>query len=663
MPRVEGPSLLGRLFALPRVYNRVVQVGVDTVLLIFSFVAAMVLRLETLTFVTDLRLWAVMALVLPVTILAFIGFGFYRAIIRYMTHRAFLSISKGILVSAVSLLFASMLIGVSIPASMPLLYFLLAFGTVGGVRFMARALFHRNQSRTKVRVIIYGAGQTGRQVSHSLFQGPDYVPVAFIDDAPELESAQVSGLKVFPPSKLKSLIDDYSVKVVLLAIPSATRARRAEILRSLDHLPVHVQTVPSFEDHINGRSPPDAIRQIAIDDLLGRDPVPPDPVLLQRNIAGKSVLVTGAGGSVGAELCITLLRQAPSELVLVESSEIALFNVMDRLKAVQALRETSVSVRAVLANVQDQARMTRVIRQYKVETLFHAAAYKHVPLVEDNPTEGLRNNVFGTLATARAAIDGGVRHFTLISTDKAVRPSSIMGASKRLAEMVCLALAEALGPTHFSVVRFGNVLGSSGSVIPMFKAQIANGGPVEVTHPQMTRFFMTMAEAAELVIQAGALGDSRAEVFLLDMGEPVRILDLAKQMIRLSGLTPVVLGDVGAGAQALGKDELGIVFSGRRRGEKLIEELLIDPNASPTSHTRIFAAAESGHDWAVLSRILDQIDTACKAGDTQALIRCLAETGIGYGPDKSGTGAVITRLNWRAARQDKVPEALRTAGE
>lgn len=624
----------GRLFALPRVYKRALQVGVDATLLVSSFALAMALRLESLQFLADWRIWAMLPILVPFTILAFVSLGFYRAVIRYMTARAVMSILKGIAASTLALLFSAWQFGAEIPVSVPVLYFLLAFGTVGGIRFLARAMFYRNLSRAKARVFIYGAGQSGRRLAHALFQGPDYAPVAFVDDAPELQGAQIAGLKVFAPSQLSELIHDYSVKVLLLAISSASAARRAELLAELEPLPVHVQIARSFAEEIDPQSVQDGIRSIAIEDLLGRDPVPADPELLQRNLTGQVVLVTGAGGSVGGELCASILRQTPKKLVLVELSELALYEIAERLGQMQARLKSDIPVVPVLANATDQRRMERVMRTHSVATVFHAAAYKHVPLVEENIASGVYNNVFGTLATLRAAVKTGVQSFTLVSTDKAVRPTSIMGASKRLAELTCQALAEDAPGIHVAIVRFGNVMGSSGSVIPLFKRQIERGGPVRVTHPGATRYFMTTVEAADLVIQAGAMAGRSGDLFVLEMGEPVNILELARRMIRLCGLTPKVAGFQAKGGvkdgQANRNDEIAVVFSGLRPGEKLTEELTLNLDTKTTAHPRIFTTRESGPNWALLEPRLDAIRQACDEDDISALCKLLHHPAIGY---------------------------------
>jgi FlaA1/EpsC-like NDP-sugar epimerase len=416
----------------------------------------------------------------------------------------------------------------------PFIYAMLALLTIGGVRFALRAVYLKGQLRHKDRVLVYGAGAAGRQLVVSLRLGNEHEPIAFVDDAPHLHDAFIQGLKVYAPGKVPRLIGDYGVDKVLLAIPSATRARRREILEALEPLAVPVQSIPGMADMVSGKAQVAEVRDVAVEDLLGRDPIPPSESLMGANITGKVVMVTGAGGSIGSELCRQILLQAPRQLLLLESSEFSLYRIEQELTQEAKRQGLSVPVKALLGSVQHRRRLEEAMFRFGVQTVYHAAAYKHVPMVEHNVVEGLRNNVMGTLSSAEAAIASGVESFVLVSTDKAVRPTNVMGASKRLAELVCQALGDHQAGTRFSMVRFGNVLGSSGSVVPLFRRQIAQGGPITVTHRDITRYFMTIPEAAQLVIQAGAMARG-GDVFVLDMGEPVKIAELAAHMVRLSG--------------------------------------------------------------------------------------------------------------------------------
>jgi len=626
---------LQTLFDLSRTQKRILQVATDTLLLSGSFAAAMLLRTESLEFVSDYKVWAALVAALPVTLILFVKLGFYRAIIRYMGLKALITIVNGVVASALVLSVMTIWLDLPVPAAVPALYAVLAMCTVGGVRFGLRAIYQRTHRRDKTRVIIYGAGQSGRQTVHSLGQGMEHSPAAFVDDNPDLWGSQISGLRVFPPSELDRLIRDEGAKVLLLAMPSVSRGVRADILKRLEKLPIRVQTIPGMAELVTGKHRVSELTEVSVEDLLGRDPVPPVPELMAANIAGKSVLVTGAGGSIGSELCRQILRQVPRVLVLFDQSEYALFEIGEELEAARKAEGLNVRIVQVLGSVRDWARIEKLMRAHAVQTIYHAAAYKHVPMVEDNPVEGLANNLFGTLACAQAAIAAGVESFTLVSTDKAVRPTNVMGASKRLAELVCQAQPTGPGHTRFSMVRFGNVLGSSGSVIPVFRRQIAMGGPVTVTHKDISRYFMTITEAAQLVIQASALAEG-GDVFLLDMGEPVRIAELAERMIRLSGGVPVIEGDPAARKLSDGADAVPIVFTKPRRGEKLFEELFIGTVSEPTTHPRILTARETALDWSRLAPILDALRMACASDDEPTLRRLLAEAPIGFAPRRAG---------------------------
>ena len=626
------------LFNMPRTQKRLLQVATDFVLLALSFAVAMMLRTESLYGLGDPQVWAAFVAALPFTFILFVKLGFYRAVIRYMSLRALVAILNGVLASALTLSAMSLWLELPIPGTVPVIYAFLAMATVGGIRFALRSIFQRMRSRDKTRVIVYGAGQSGRQTVHSLWQGPEYAPIAFVDDNPELWNSQIAGLRVFAPSEIERLIRLEGAGVLLLAMPSLSRAVRAEILRRLEHLPIRVQTIPGMAELVTGKHRVSEITEVSVEDLLGRDPVPPDPELMAANLTGKSVMVTGAGGSIGSELCRQILRQRPRRLVLLDLSEYALFEIAQELEKTRKAEGLDVHIHPVLGNVGNRTRIEALLRKHAVQTIYHAAAYKHVPMVEENPVEGLGNNLFGTLSCAEAAVAAGVESFTLVSTDKAVRPTSVMGASKRLSELVCQAQPRGPGQTRFSMVRFGNVLGSSGSVIPVFRRQIAEGGPVTVTHRDITRYFMTITEASQLVIQASALAQG-GDVFLLDMGEPVRIAELAERMIRLSGGMPVVEGDPAARRLAQNPDAVPIVFTRPRRGEKLFEELFVSDSREATRHPRIMTAMETALDRSRLEPLLNALREACAANDEARLRAVLLECPIGYAPRRAGIPA------------------------
>lgn len=634
------PPVLSKLFGLSRTTKRVMEVVVDTMLIITSFLGAMWLRLDSVDFLGQPGVWLALPIVVPVSIALFAWLGFYRAIIRHLGLKTTQAIVVGVVASSGVLGVTALLFDLPIPGSVPFLYAMLALLTVGGIRFGLRYCYLRQQQQHKRRVLIYGAGAAGRQLAMSLRHGRDYEPVAFLDFAPRLQGSHVQGLKVYPPEECGRLIKAYGVEMLLLAIPGATRARRQEIVESIETLKIPVQTVPDMADVVSGKAKVTELRDVAIEDLLGRDPIPPDPSLMGADITGKVVMVTGAGGSIGGELSRQILRQHPRQLLLVDVSEYSLYRIEQDIAQLMQVEGRQVPCLPILASVRDGGRLEALMRMFGVDTIYHAAAYKHVPLVEQNMAEGIRNNIFGTLAMAKAATSAGVGKVVLISTDKAVRPTNMMGATKRMAELVCQALASQQSATCFAMVRFGNVLGSSGSVVPLFRQQIERGGPITVTHPEITRYFMTIPEAAQLVIQAGAMSRG-GDVFVLDMGQPIKIVELAHRMIRLSGLQPYYLDAVASdNAGVLGtpsacagsKGDIAIAFTGLRPGEKLFEELLIAEAAEYTAHPRIMTANETMLEWDALQPALQALDRACQRQDMDRVREILFSVPVGYAP-------------------------------
>lgn len=649
---------LNYLIGLSRSRKRAVLMLVDAALMAVSFGLAMALRLDGFSHALSPWSWLAFALALPCTLLLFRLMGLYRAVVRHVAGRTVQVLAFGLAVSALLLLLAAKSFGLFLPRSVPAIYWLLGMGLLGGARFGLRALYRQRLARLKARVIIYGAGSAGRQLFATLEHGGDYSPVAFVDDATELQGRDIGGLRVHSPARLPSLVAEHGVECVLLAIPSATRRQRRDILERLEPLGLRVQTVPGLSDIVLGRAELSEIREVAIEDLLGRDLVPPRQDLLDANIRGKTVMVTGAGGSIGSELCRQILSQRPARLVLLDLSEFGLYSIDEELRGLAEAQAPETAIVPLLGSVLDRPRLEGALRQFAVETIFHAAAYKHVPLVERNPVEGVRNNVFGTLALAEAARTVGVKAFVLVSTDKAVRPTNIMGASKRIAELICQALSGRPGETVFSIVRFGNVVGSSGSVIPLFRKQIEAGGPVTVTHPDITRYFMAISEAAQLVIQAGAMARG-GDVFILDMGEPVRIVDLATRMVRLSGLRPVVVRAGDAPGRRI-KGDIEIRFTQLRPGEKLHEELLVGDDAGGTDHPRIMTATESSLLWSVLEELLGRLWAACERHELPTIRHLLDEIPTGYQP----SGAIADPCSEGLARrpvQDTPAQSSATA--
>ncbi|MGM9428207.1 polysaccharide biosynthesis protein [Hydrogenophaga sp. MI9] len=632
------------ILAMPRPAKRVVVLSVDAALCVLTVWLAYYLRLGEWVKLSGDSFWQPMSAVGVSLVLAlpiFIVNGFYRAIFRYSGMAALMTVLKACAVYA--LLFATVFTAFGIdgvPRTVGLIQPLLLLFTVGASRMLARFWLgglYRNQLRLIAlpRVLIYGAGNAGRQLAAAMANSHEMRVVGFMDDDDRLHGHVLNGLSIYSPADLPGLVSSLQVSTVLLAIPSLSRHRRNELIAQMQRAHVQVRTLPAVSELAQGVVSTSDLRELDIDDLLGREAVSPNHILLGKNITDKVVLVTGAGGSIGSELCRQILAVGPSTLVLVEQSEFALYEIQQELQ--ERLESESVLIVPVLASVRDGQRLREVMADWKPDTVYHAAAYKHVPLVEHNPIEGIRNNTLGTLTAAQIAAEFGVADFVLISTDKAVRPTNIMGASKRLAEMTLQALADASPRTRFSMVRFGNVLGSSGSVVPKFRRQIRDGGPITLTHPDMTRYFMTIPEAAQLVIQAGAMAKG-GDVFVLDMGDPVKILDLATRMIELSGLC--VKDEINPDG------DIAIEITGLRPGEKLFEELLIGNNPRPTSHPRIMKAHEEFLAWPVLQDKLTQLEAVLDRRDVDGTKLLLVELVSGYAPQDQNFDAPDSRLRY-----------------
>ncbi|MGM4914792.1 polysaccharide biosynthesis protein [Rhizobium sp. 768_B6_N1_8] len=622
-------ALVGPLLAMPRPAKRILALIVDSSLCVLTIWLAYCFRLNEWTVLTGVQ-WLAVLVSLCLALPIFIVMGMYRAIFRYAGIAAFLAVLKAIAIYGIA--FATIFTALSVPGiprTVGILQPLLLLIAIGlsrlGIRYWLGDTYQRILHQgVMAKVLIYGAGSSGRQLAAALTNSAELNAVGYLDDDPKLKGGIMGGLPIYDPSDLTELVQTLNVHNVLLALPSVTRQRRNEILEQIRKARVNVRTLPDLTALAQGRIAVSDIRELEIEDLLGREAVAPRQELLDKATLGKVVMVTGAGGSIGSELCRQILRCGPTQLILVDQNEYALYAIHGELLKLSELYEQKVQIVPILCSVRDRDRMEHIIMSWRPQTLYHAAAYKHVPLVEQNAVEGIKNNVMGTLITAQAAEKYGVSNFVLISTDKAVRPTNVMGASKRLAEMVLQALsAEKLTGTHtnFSMVRFGNVLGSSGSVVPLFRQQIRDGGPVTLTHPDITRYFMTISEASQLVIQAGAMADG-GDVLLLDMGEPVRIADLARRMIDLSGLS------VRSDDNPEGDIELSV--TGLRPGEKLYEELLIGDNPETTQHPRIMKAREDFLFWPELSKRLKVLDAALDRNDIPTARLMLAELVSGY---------------------------------
>jgi FlaA1/EpsC-like NDP-sugar epimerase len=640
-----------RLAHLPRSQKRLLMLGADVVGLPLTMWAAVTLRFGTIFHEVSGTEW-VYAIALLTSIPVFVRLGLYRAVIRFLGPKAIFAVFSGVTFS-VALLTAILLVWPhrAVPVSVLPIYWAFALLFVGGSRFLVRGLLNFRWSNGMQRVVIYGAGGAGVQLATGLARAGRYHPVAFLDDNLSLQGSTINGLEVFPARELVNLVRDEGVAAVFLALPSQTRRRRQEILKTIEPLNLLVQTVPDYADILAGHARVEDVRDVDAGDLLGRDPVPPNARLLDACIHNKVVMVTGAGGSIGSELCRQIIHLRPAQLLLFEMSELALYNVDRELRILIASEGLTVDVVPLLGDAHHKHRVREILQTYGVQTIYHAAAYKHVPIVEHNVIEGIYNNLFSTWNAAEAALESRVETFVLISTDKAVNPTNVMGATKRFAEIVLQGLQSRSAHTRFCMVRFGNVLESSGSVVPLFREQIRKGGPVTVTHKDVIRYFMTIPEAAQLVLQAGSMGQG-GDVFVLDMGKPVRIADLAKRMISLMGLT--VRDDESPDG------DVEIVYTGLRPAEKLFEELLIGNNVTGTEHPMIMRAMEHSLPWSQVQQMLDELSGALTRFDCDRARQLLMQTVAEYRPTGDIQDLVWSRKAALAHAELKNVTALQT---
>ena len=617
---------------LSRLKKQIIMLFADVIMLVFALWASFSMRLGQLySPVETVSLLFVAAPIIAVPI--FIRLGLYRAIVRYIGFKALWTIIKAVSFYAViwsALAFISGAVGV--PRSVTLINWIVAILLIGSSRMFVRWWFEDAEiissahKKSKRNIIIYGAGSAGIQLASVLGYSKEYFPIAFLDDKKELHNKTINSLHVYSLSELDKLIIKLDVDEIFLATPSASHTRRKKIIQLLEKYPVHIKTLPSMSEVADGKVKLEDIKEIDVEDLLGRDSISPDKDLFDACIKDKTVMVTGAGGSIGSELCRQILTRKPTNLVLFEQSEFNLYQIEKELNQYIISNNLKIKIVPVLGNITDEKRVSEVLSFYTANTIYHAAAYKHVPLVEHNIVEGVRVNTVGTYTVATLAMKNNVDTFILISTDKAVRPTNVMGASKRFAELVLQGLATQSSNTRLSMVRFGNVLGSSGSIVPLFREQIKQGGPVTVTHQDIIRYFMTIPEAAQLVIQAGAMGAKGAggDVFVLDMGEAVNINDLASKMIHLMGFT--------VKNENSPDGDIEIEYSGLRPGEKLYEELLIGDNATGTSHPRIMRAEEEAYPWSEIQMYLERLQQAIKSSNCEEVRKLLVEVVKGYQP-------------------------------
>lgn len=640
-----------RLAQLPRSSKRLLMLLVDAIGIPLVLWSALSLQLGAIQSQAAGVEW-IYAAALLTSIPVFARMGLYRAVIRYLGPRAIAAVVTGVTTSVVLLtLLALLWPSRFIPLSALPIYWSFALIYVGGSRFVVRSLLNYRWSNGTQQVVIYGAGGAGVQLATGLLRSGRYHPVGFIDDNVSLQGSTINGLEVFSSRSLPDLVRNEGVAAVLLALPSQSRRRRQEILKSIEPLSLLVQTVPDYGDILSGNARVEDVRDVDAGDLLGRDPVPPNARLLDACIAGKVVMVTGAGGSIGSELCRQIIRLQPTQLLLFEMSELGLYNIERELKTLIASEGLSVDIVALLGDAHHKHRVKEILQIYNVQTIYHAAAYKHVPIVEQNVVEGIYNNIFSTWNAAEAALEARVETFVLISTDKAVNPTNVMGATKRFAEIVLQGLQMRSSHTRFCMVRFGNVLESSGSVVPLFREQIRRGGPVTVTHKDVIRYFMTIPEAAQLVLQAGSMGKG-GDVFVLDMGKPVRIADLAKRMISLMGLT--------VRDEENPDGDVEIIYTGLRPAEKLFEELLIGTNVTGTEHSMIMRAMEHSLPWHQVQQVLDDMSLALSRFDCDKARQLLMQTVAEYRPTGELQDLVWSRKAALAHAEVKNVTALQT---
>ena len=608
------------LLNAPRPTKRLISISYDILAVPLSIYLALSLRYGTLTPEIPSSVWTSIGLTTIASIIIFLRLGLYRAVVRFMAERAFGSLMIGSSLSALTLATSSFLLQAQMPRSAVIIYLFCVLIFIGAPRLFIRAIVSQMSKNGTEQVLIYGAGQQGIALANSLMTSDKFRPLAFIDDNKKKQKSVIHGLRVYSPNELDDLLDEQvskgQSKKVLLALGSASSSKRKRLLEQLASKKVEVLTTPSVNDIVSGKAKIEEVKKVDIEDLLGRDPVPPRSELIQQCITDQVVAVTGAGGSIGSEICRQVIIQKPKKLVLIELNEYSLYAIEQELNQLKEANSLELDIISILGSVQKEHRLSTIFSTFKVDTVYHAAAYKHVPMVEHNVVEGVRNNVFGTWYCAEAAIKAQVKNFVLISTDKAVRPTNVMGTSKRVAELVLQALAERQKDTRFTMVRFGNVLGSSGSVVPLFHKQIQQGGPITVTHPDIIRYFMTIPEAAQLVIQAGSMGKG-GDVFVLDMGEPVKITALARKMIHLSGLSEK--------HERNPEGDVAIKYSGLRPGEKLYEELLVGDNVEGTDHPRIMTANEVHLNWPETHNLLNRLDKACHEFHVDDVIDLLLE--------------------------------------
>ena len=621
-------SLLHYLLTLKRSQKVALQLFLDGTFLFVGFGFALLLRVGADIIHLSPRMW-VAALVATLISLFFIKqLGLYRALIRYISFVYLFRLAAVLLVPSLLLYALGPLLGVEMPNTLPIIYFLVCLVMIFSIRVIVGYLLTSHGTQNNISVAIYGANENGRQMLNAIFQHSGYIPRVLIDTDKTLIGTQILGINVHHPKDLQALTNKYALKELLLTEDLKLEPDRDQLMATLYECPLQIKSVPSITDILSGRTRIDDLENIDIAELLKRETVAPDPKLMQEHVAGKSVLVTGAGGSIGSEICRQIIALNPKHVILLDISEPQLYEIDRQLRQEAAPHGTEIIMTPILGSIQDEGLIKDLLTRFAIDTIYHAAAYKHVPLLEYNMLEGVRNNVVGTHVLATAATRHGVDQLILVSTDKAVRPTNFMGASKRVAELICQSFAQQGAKTKFLIVRFGNVMGSSGSIIPLFRKQLKKGGPLTVTHKDVTRYFMTIKEASQLVIQGGAISDN-GDLLILDMGEPVKVLDLAKRMAQLSGLTPVLEPDP---TVPLNRNEIAIEIIGLRPGEKLYEELTIDNRTRKSLHPKIFVEDTSPIPTEILTELISNLLQAIADKDVKAITTILMSKEIAYHP-------------------------------
>ncbi len=630
---------LASILSTSRITKKILFFLSDCLLIGLAFWLSIGLRRDVIGELANYRNWQLLCLLTLLSLLIFNYLGLYRTVIRYAGIGVVRQVLLGTLISTGVMLGISFVAHFSLPRSAPFVYFSLLSLFLIGLRFTVKGILQGEQKNRNRPILIYGAGAAGRQLYQTTMKIGDFLPIAFVDDSASLQQKSVHGLTVYSPNDLPAIIERFGIESIVLAMPNSSQEQRKAAFRRLSKTPCQIFSIPNMRalNLLGEAAGIRMLQKVSIIDLLGRDAIEPIPELMTKNVAQKHVMVTGAGGTIGSELCRQILGQGPLTIILYEISEHALYLIYQELTTIAKVHSQTVTLIPVTGNVNNKDYLIKLMTMYQIDTVYHAAAYKHVPLVEYNTIEGVQNNVMGTANCALAAIEAKVASFVLISTDKAVRPTNIMGATKRMAELVLQALADDSGHhTCFSMVRFGNVLGSSGSVIPLFEKQIAQGGPVTITHPEITRYFMTIPEAAQLVIQASALAEG-GDVFLLDMGDPVKIETLAIQMIKLSGLS--LKNDANPNG------DIEIVTCGLRPGEKLFEELLISETAEGTIHSRIMTSKEQKMSFNAVMALLDQLNVACNTFNVQRLRALLLRAPLEFKPANAMCDIIFDQNN------------------